>query len=125
VNVSGFYEPRHWFASSARLVEAALRYVTGIDGAAEMAELIAGFTLRGAVARIRCPLLTVHGERDVFIPVQEARHIYAEATCAKTLILYPHGDHGLCNTPQARYDVLDWLAQQFRQQASRPVSLAG
>ena len=125
VNISGFYEPRDWFETSAPFVEAALRHVTGIGEATAVRELVAGFTLRGAVARITCPLLSVHGEQDVLIPVQEARRIYDEAVGPKMLIIYPGGDHGLCNTREARYDVLDWLAAHLDQQASQPVALVG
>jgi len=125
VNISGFYEPRDWFEASARFVEAALKYVTGIAGGPEVRELVGTFTLRGAIGRIGCPLLTVHGGRDSLIPIEEARRIHAEAVCPNKLVTYPSGDHALCNTPEARFAILDWLAEQMAQTASQPVSLAG
>jgi 2,6-dihydroxypseudooxynicotine hydrolase len=126
VNISGFYEPRHWFEASARFVEAALKYVTGIDGSPEVRDLVQQFTLRGSIAQITCPILTVHGERDIIIPVEEARHIHAEATAPHTLVIYPGGDHGLLNTPEAGYDVLDWMVQQLSaEKANRLTTIAG
>ena len=126
VNISGFYEPRHWFESSARFVETALKLVTGIEGSLEVRELVQQFTLRGSVAGITCPLLTVHGEADGIIPAQEARQVHAEARAEKTLRLYPGGDHGLLNTPAARYEVLDWLSQRLlNDDVNRPAALAG
>jgi dipeptidyl aminopeptidase/acylaminoacyl peptidase len=126
VNISGFYEPRHWFEASARFVEAALKYVTGIDGSPEVRDLVQQFTLRGSIARITCPILTVHGERDIIIPVEEARRIHAEVTAPHTLVIYPGGDHGLLNTPEAGYDVLDWIVQQIgAERADRLTTIAG
>lgn len=126
VNISGFYEPRHWFEASARFVEAALKHVTGIEGSVEVRDLVQQFTLRGSVAQITCPMLTVHGDGDVIIPVAEARQIQAEATAPHTLIIYPGGDHGLLNTPEAGYDVLDWIVQQLSvEHADRLTTIAG
>lgn len=125
-SISGFYEPRHWFEASARFVEAALKYVTGIDGSLEVRDLVQQFTLRGSIARISCPILIVHGAGDIIIPVDEARQIQAEATAPHTLVTYPGGDHGLLNTPEAGYDVLDWLERQLKaERASRLTSIAG
>jgi fermentation-respiration switch protein FrsA (DUF1100 family) len=126
VNISGFYEPRHWFEASARFVESALKYVTGIESSLEVRDLVQQFTLRGSISRIACPMLTVHGESDMIIPVGEARQIDAEATGRHTLMIYPAGDHGLLNTPEARYDVLDWVVRQFdAEQAGRLTTIAG
>jgi fermentation-respiration switch protein FrsA (DUF1100 family) len=84
------------------------------------------FTLRGSIARITCPILTVHGERDIIIPVEEARRIHAEVTAPHTLVIYPSGDHGLLNTPEAGYDVLDWIVQQIgAERADRLTTIAG
>lgn len=126
VSISGFYEPRHWFEASARFVEAALKYVTGIDGSLEVRDLVQQFTLRGSIARITCPILTVHGDSDIIIPVDEARQIQTEATAPHTLVTYPGGDHGLLNTPEAGYDVLDWIERQLNaERAGRLTTIAG
>lgn len=126
VNISGFYEPRHWFEASARFVEAGLKYVTGLESSLEVRDLVQQFTLRGSISRIACPMLTVHGDADMIIPVNEAHQIQAEATGPNTLITYPGGDHGLLNTPGARYDVLDWVVEQFSaEQADRLTTIAG
>lgn len=113
-SVSGFYEPNSWFEASARLTEPALRVVTGKDSHSAVRDLVRSFTLRGHVRNIRCPLLAVHGDKDVIIPADETKQIYAEATAEKALIIYAGGDHGVCNTPTASLDILDWVAQRLQ-----------
>lgn len=114
VNISGFYEPRHWFEKSAHLTEAALKAVTGISNSADLRQLISQFTLRGAIAKIRCPILSVHGDADIIVPADEARLIHQEASANSTLRIFPGGDHALLNTPEARYLILNWLTTQLR-----------
>ncbi|MCL4508351.1 MAG: alpha/beta fold hydrolase [Chloroflexi bacterium] len=113
VNISGFYEPRHWFEKSARLTEGALRLVTGITDGQALRDLIAQFTLRGSIARITCPILNVHGDADIIIPVDEARLIHAEAAERSTLRIYHGGDHAVLNFPAARFEILDWLTHRL------------
>ncbi|HEY8745783.1 MAG TPA: alpha/beta fold hydrolase [Chloroflexota bacterium] len=126
VSISGFYEPRHWFEASARFVEAALKHATGIDGSLEVREMVQQFTLRGSIAHITCPMLVLHGDGDIIIPVNEARQIYAEATGQRMLVVYPGGDHGLLNSPGATYDVLDWIVRQLSaERVDRLSTIAG
>ncbi len=126
VSISGFYEPCHWFEASARFVEAALKYATGIEGTLEVRDLVQQFTLRGSIARIACPMLVIHGDADIIIPVNEARQIHAEATGQHMLVTYPGGDHGLLNSPGATYDVLDWIVRQLSaERVDRLSTIAG
>jgi 2,6-dihydroxypseudooxynicotine hydrolase len=114
VSISGFYEPGPWFERSAKLTEPSLRVVTGHRSYQAVRELVHAFTLRGLVKQITCPLLAVHGDSDTIVPVEESRHIYAEAATDKAMIIYPGGDHGVCNSPTAGLDVLDWISHKVR-----------
>lgn len=53
------------------------------------------------VAKIRVPLLLVHGARDCLIPVHHSRQLYAAAHNPKKLAILPRGDHN---------DLYDWGA---------------
>jgi fermentation-respiration switch protein FrsA (DUF1100 family) len=45
------------------------------------------------IKKVHVPLLIMHGARDRMIPVNQARHLYAEANEPKTLTILPRGDH--------------------------------
>lgn len=46
-----------------------------------------------AIGRVRCPVLILHGEDDVSIPVSQARALYAAAREPKTLWTVPGAGH--------------------------------
>jgi uncharacterized protein len=47
-----------------------------------------------AAARIRCPLLILHGDQDVSVPLEEGLRIFAAATADhKTMHVIPNTDH--------------------------------
>ena len=45
------------------------------------------------LARARCPVLVIHGERDELIPVEEGRRLYESAPEPKELYLVPGAGH--------------------------------
>ncbi len=52
------------------------------------------FDILKAVKNLEAPLLIVHGEQDVSVPVEEARNIYEAANKDRTdLLLVPNADH--------------------------------
>jgi len=66
------------------------------------------------IARLRCPVLIVHGEADETVPVSEARQIYAARHSeAVELLLIPgsHDDYG--DIGQQLGVVCDFLARSF------------
>lgn len=52
----------------------------------QLAELTRQSTLEGLAPKIRCPLLIVHGTKD-FVPLDQARRIYEEASGPKELVV--------------------------------------
>jgi uncharacterized protein len=45
------------------------------------------------IAKVKAPMLIVHGTDDTLIPVSMAQELYARATSAKELLLVPGGTH--------------------------------
>jgi uncharacterized protein len=45
------------------------------------------------VKHLKCPLLIVHGDKDVSIPLQDSKDLYWEATCEKSMEVLPGCDH--------------------------------
>ena len=70
-------------------------------------------TLEGLAPKIRCPLLIVHGTKD-FVPLEQAKRLYAEASGPKELHILEGGNH-VCNNMPYRYRPLvgDFLAKHL------------
>jgi alpha-beta hydrolase superfamily lysophospholipase len=70
-----------------------------------------------AAARIRCPLLIVHGDADEVVPVAEARELYDLVRADKQLMIVKGGDHRL-SSPADMQSVLaktlDWLTDRVQ-----------
>ncbi len=83
------------------------------------------FDVEGAAARLRIPLLIVHGEKDVSVPVEEAGRLYSAADKSETeLCLIPETGHTFGVTHpfegitsefgQALDKTADWLVGVFK-----------
>ena len=79
----------------------------------KLVELHSRCTLEGLASKIRCPLLVVHGTND-FVPVEQAKRIYDEATGVKEWLLLEGGNH-VCNNMPFRYRpaIGDFLAKHL------------
>jgi dipeptidyl aminopeptidase/acylaminoacyl peptidase len=79
----------------------------------KLAELHRRCTLEGLAPKIHCPLLIVHGTKD-FIPLEQPRRIYAEASGPKEMVVLEGGNH-VCNNMPFRYRPLiaDFLARHL------------
>ena len=79
----------------------------------KLVELHSRCTLEGLAAKIRCPLLVVHGSND-FVPVEQAKRIYDEASGLKEWLLLEGGNH-VCNNMPFRYRpaIGDFLARHL------------
>ena len=83
----------------------------------KLIELHSRCTLEGLAAKIRCALMVVHGTKD-FVPVEQAKRTYDEASGPKEWVLLEGGNH-VCNNMPFRYRPLieDFLAKHL--EASR------
>lgn len=84
----------------------------------KLVELHRRCTLEGLAPKIRCPLLVIHGTKD-FVPVEQAKRIYDEASGPKEWVLLEGGNH-VCNNLPYRYRPLvgDFLVKQLNAQIS-------
>src|SRR5690606_6581914 len=51
-------------------------HVMGAESLEQVTELMKDWTLDGVADRISCPLLILHGERDIQIPASDAEHLH-------------------------------------------------
>ncbi|MEQ1716570.1 MAG: alpha/beta fold hydrolase [Hyphomicrobium sp.] len=61
------------------------------------------------IGRVRSPLLVIHGEQDVVIPVAMGRALYAQANAPKDIVTFPeagHTDHILFGSYEA---INNWI----------------
>jgi 2,6-dihydroxypseudooxynicotine hydrolase len=79
----------------------------------KLVELHSRCTLEGLAPKIRCPLMVVHGTKD-FVPVEQAKRTYDEASGPKQWVLLEGGNH-VCNNMPFRYRPLigDFLAKHL------------
>lgn len=72
--------------------------------------------------RVKAPLLVVHGEADMLIPVEMGRAVYAAASEPKRLVTFPgagHSDHGLFGS----YDAIQAWIDELRASRHAPAVL--
>jgi dienelactone hydrolase len=93
----------------------------GVEGAEAVQDLGSKFHLGPEVMKgVSAPVLILHGESDVLIPVSEAHEVFGDITYSdKTLRIYPRGTPG-CTHCQldaigtAQRDICDWLDDKMR-----------
>jgi 2,6-dihydroxypseudooxynicotine hydrolase len=92
---------------------ARIAHIWKVYGKEKIVELHKRCTLEGLARKIRCPLLVVHGTDD-FVPVEQAKRIYDEASGPKEWVLLQGGNH-VCNNMPFRYRPLigDFLARHL------------
>lgn len=89
--------------------------VMGAETLDEVTELMRPWTLDGVASGITCPLLVIHGERDVQIPLDDAIRLYEEASSDnKELKVFTAAEGGAAhcqndNRILAHQYIGDWL----------------
>jgi len=87
----------------------------------EMSEAAERMSLDGALPELRCPLLVAGGGHDLITPGEEARRIFDEARCERTLVYYPRGAHDCFNVlSDLRPRVAGWLTDRLAQPHETP-----
>ncbi len=87
----------------------------------EMAEAVERMTLDGVLPDLACPLLVAGGGHDLITPGEEARRIFDEARCERTLVYYPSGAHDCFNVlADLRPRVAGWLQDRLSARHAAP-----
>ena len=90
-------------------------HVMGGKTVDEVTEIMKAWTLEGVADGIRCPLLVVHGEKDVQIPLEDATRVYEAASSTnKELKIFTVAEGGAAhcqndNRTLAHEYIGDWL----------------
>ena len=74
----------------------------------------------GAVARITCPVLVIHGDADPIVPVKQARELHAALPGEKGLCILPGADHRLTREKDrgaALEQAEEWMARHLARSA--------
>lgn len=70
--------------------------------------------LSAVAQRVRCPILVLHGARDVLFPASAAEQLAAAVSGPCDLVIEPHGNHCCFNVAwRARPLMADWLADKL------------
>ncbi|MFQ5914962.1 MAG: alpha/beta hydrolase family protein [Nitrospinota bacterium] len=111
VGVGGFYDLSFWETSMIELIKEDFQNLCGAKSEEEAQVFSRRITLDGVAKNIRCPLLIVHGRRDVISAPDQAERIVAAAPEPKELWMYEEGNH-VCENLATVYRplVADWLA---------------
>ena len=113
ISNGGTYDMSSW---PQRSHEAKLAFMF-FSGAKTLEEAEANakkITLEGLSDKIKCPLLLVHGGRDMVVPYTHAERIAREVRGEKKLIIYPEAGHGLHSVSYIYRPVMaDWIKDKL------------
>jgi len=113
INLSGGYDYDH-FASMPPLVRRNFQFVFG-RGEAEIATFTQHYLNLRGVPGLKAPLLSIHGERDVVVPIDKAQRLMDWAEGDKELIVYSNERHVCTNSfPDCIPRMADWMADRLR-----------
>lgn len=95
-----------------------IRWVVGAADDASARQRLKEYNLEGVINGLNRPLLVVHGEDDMMVPVASAQRTYAGARGRKTLKVYPSSEpgaeHGQMDARASSIPLMtDWLATQL------------
>ena len=113
VDLAGPYDLFFWEKTSP-VMQRNLIHAFGVETADQARDRFACVTLAGVTARIRCPILVVHGRLDNICAPEHAERIVAEASGEKRLAMFEDGNH-VCNNIPYKYRplVADWVRQKL------------
>jgi 2,6-dihydroxypseudooxynicotine hydrolase len=86
---------------------------SGARDEAEARELAKGIDMEGLGAKIKRPLLILHGKRDPIASFEGAERLAAQTPTAE-LVAYEDGTHGMTNRAfESRVLMSDWMAEKL------------
>ena len=72
------------------------------------------YDLSEEVKKIKCPILFVHGEKDIHVPVSEMKMIFSNSLNGEKVII-EGANHGLLPYRQKAYDVIvPWVVEKLK-----------
>lgn len=117
VALSGGYDFRGKSSPTAPIdVREEARDLYGLSSLAQLENYIREYgSLQGIIARIRCPILLLHGGQDRLVALDEVERIRREATAPVEVVIYEDGNHSICNRNlEMSAAMADWLVEQLR-----------
>jgi 2,6-dihydroxypseudooxynicotine hydrolase len=106
-SLAGFWDKRSVVSRDAFIKR------SGAKDEAEARELAKSIDMAGLGARIKRPLLIIHGKNDPIASFEGAERLAAETPTAE-LVSYEDGTHGITNRPfESRALMGDWMADQL------------
>ena len=70
-------------------------------------------SVKGILQDIHCPLLVIHGGLDNIVSMDEVKLISEEVTGSVTVMVYPDGNHSVCNRNiEMTAEMADWIVDQ-------------
>jgi 2,6-dihydroxypseudooxynicotine hydrolase len=114
VALSGPYDWAEAWDGLPQLTREAFRVRSHLNTAEEAKRHAATLTLKGAAARIKCPLCVVAGKLDRIVPWEHAQRLAKEASGPVEFLLVEDGNH-VVNNRIYRYrpQTVDWMAKQL------------
>jgi dienelactone hydrolase len=71
-------------------------------------------SLSGLLSRLSVPLLIIHGGKDELVDDEEVELMVKETSGPVQTLLYPEGNHGVCNfNTEMTADMADWIAAEL------------
>lgn len=116
VALSGGYDFRGKSSPTAPIdVREEARDLYGLSSLAQLESYIREHgSLQGIIARIRCPILLLHGGQDRLVALEEVEQIRREAAGPVEMVVYEDGNHSLCNRNlEMSAAMADWLVEQL------------
>lgn len=114
VSIGGFYDMGDVWSRMPKGTTDSLGFAIGTKTLSDGAEAARGYTLKGVLARVGCPVLVVHSGQDNVCPVAESQRMIAELGKDAELSVFAEGNHVCDNIPyRVRPLMADWMAEKL------------
>lgn len=93
-------------------------WVFGVSRRSELLKIMARYALKDVVAQIQAPTLLLHGEKDHFIPLKQAREFYDALKCPKQMRVFTAEEGAEEHCQMGNFTLMhqvtfDWLDEVF------------
>ncbi|NRY61557.1 alpha/beta hydrolase family protein [Clostridium beijerinckii] len=117
VAISPFYYLESWTKESVPMaLKKMVIHVYNLKGYDELKEFAPTISLDKVLHNIKCPVMVMHGGKDVFVEEGDVVRIVEEINAIKKFIVYPDGVHALLNHfKESRIKMADWIYSAFNE----------